>query len=195
MTTRRPEPIRTCVGCRLTGGKRELLGWARGPGGKAIPRRRASGGKAVPGVKPKAATVEPLPERRPEPKKRREEATAPEPDEAASGDGKVADQAVAAEAEARPEGAGLPVLKVTRGASAQDIADKTGRSAAEIIKALLAMGEMVTSATQSLSEETIGLLAAEFGFEPQIVAVEEEEEAEEEVDESRLAPRPPVVTV
>ena len=34
MTTRRPEPIRTCVGCRLTGGKRELLRLVRGPGGK-----------------------------------------------------------------------------------------------------------------------------------------------------------------
>src|SRR5205823_10431044 len=51
-------------------------------------------------------------------------------------------------------------------------------------------------ATQSLSDNTIELLAAEFGFEPQIVGVEEEEEPEEEeVDESRLAPRPPVVTV
>src|SRR5205823_1050660 len=92
--------------------------------------------------------------------------------------------------------AGLPVLKVARGASAQDVAEKTGRSPAEVIKTLLTMGEMVTSATQSLSDNTIELLAAEFGFEPQIVGVEEEEEPEEEeVDESRLAPRPPVVTV
>src|SRR5205823_96516 len=92
--------------------------------------------------------------------------------------------------------AGLPVLKVARGASAQDVAEKTGRSPAEVIKTLLTMGEMVTSATQSLSDNTIELLAAEFGFEPQIVGVAEEEEPEEEeVDESRLAPRPPVVTV
>ena len=162
---------------------------------EAIPRLRASGGKTVPGVKPKTATVEPLPERRPEPRPAPEEAPPPEPGADGSGDGKVA-QAEAIAGEQEPAAVGPPILKVTRGASAQDIAEKTGRSPAEVIKALLTMGEMVTSATQSLSDETIELLAAEFGFEPQIVGVEEEEEAEEEeVDESRLAPRPPVVTV
>ena len=34
---------------------------------EAIPRLRASGGKPVPGAKPKAQAVEPLPERRPPP--------------------------------------------------------------------------------------------------------------------------------
>jgi translation initiation factor IF-2 len=165
---------------------------------EAIPRLRASGGKTVPGVKPKTATVEPLPERRPEPRAAPEKAAAPEPGGDGSGDGKVAEaEAEAAEVEVAPEPvAARPVLKVARGSSAQDLAEKTGRSPAEIIKALLTMGEMVTSATQSLSDDTIELLGAEFSFEPQIVGVEEEEEAEEEeVDESRLAPRPPVVTV
>src|SRR5204862_8136790 len=43
---------------------------------EAVPRLRASGGKAVPGAKPKAATVEPLPERRPEPRPEEEAAPA-----------------------------------------------------------------------------------------------------------------------
>src|SRR2546421_7986288 len=68
---------------------------------EAIPRLRASGGKTVPGVKPKAATVEPLPERRPEPKKRREEGTPPQPAEAAPGGGKGAGQAGAGQGRAR----------------------------------------------------------------------------------------------
>ena len=162
---------------------------------EAVPRLRASGGKPVPGAKPKAATVAPLPERRPEPRPAKVEAPAPQPEPDAAGDGKVAEEQVPEAVPAQPP-AGLPVLKVARGASAQDVAEKTGRSPAEVIKTLLTMGEMVTSATQSLSDNTIELLAAEFGFEPQIVGVAEEEEPEEEeVDESRLAPRPPVVTV
>jgi translation initiation factor IF-2 len=161
---------------------------------EAVPRLRASGGKPVPGAKPKAATVAPLPERRPEPRPARAEAAVPEPVPDAAGDGKVALEEAEPAAAAPP--AGLPVLKVARAASAQDLAERTGRSPAEVIKTLLTLGEMVTSATQSLSDETIELLAAEFGFEPQIVGVEEEEEPEEEeVDESRLVPRPPVVTV
>jgi translation initiation factor IF-2 len=60
---------------------------------------------------------------------------------------------------------------------------------------MLELGEMVTI-TQSLSDEAIHLLAGESGFEVEIVAPEEEvEEEDEEVDPSRLRPRPPVVTV
>jgi len=44
----------------------------------------------------------------------------------------------------------LPVLKVLRGATAQDLGDKTGRSAADIVKVLISHGDM-TTATQSLS--------------------------------------------
>jgi translation initiation factor IF-2 len=55
---------------------------------------------------------------------------------------------------------------------------------------------MVT-VTQSLSDEAITLVAHELGYEPEIIGAEEEEEVEEEepVDETRLRPRPPVVTV
>jgi translation initiation factor IF-2 len=89
----------------------------------------------------------------------------------------------------------LPVLKVVRGATAQDIGDKTGRSAADVVKLLFSHGEMAT-ATQSLSDEAISLIAGELGYEAEIVGIEDEDEAEEEVvDESRLVPRAPVVTI
>jgi translation initiation factor IF-2 len=53
----------------------------------------------------------------------------------------------------------------------------------------------MATATQSLSDEAISLLAGELGYEAEIVGFEEEEETEEEVDESRLVPRAPVVTI
>jgi translation initiation factor IF-2 len=60
---------------------------------------------------------------------------------------------------------------------------------------LISLGEMA-SATQSLSDEALTALAAELGYEVEIVGIEEEEEPEEEeVDESRLEPRAPVVTI
>jgi translation initiation factor IF-2 len=83
---------------------------------------------------------------------------------------------------------------VVRGSSAQDLAEKVGRTPADIVKILLSLGEMVT-ATQSLSDEAISLVATELGYEAEVVGFEEELEEEEQVDESRLRPRPPVVTV
>ncbi|HEY9456288.1 MAG TPA: translation initiation factor IF-2, partial [Gaiella sp.] len=93
-----------------------------------------------------------------------------------------------------PVGPSLPVLKLVHGSTPQDVADKTGRGVAEIVKILFSLGEMAT-ASQSLSDDALGLLAAELGYEAEIVGVEEEEEPEEEVDESRLEPRAPVVTI
>ncbi|HZD80946.1 MAG TPA: translation initiation factor IF-2, partial [Actinomycetota bacterium] len=116
----------------------------------------------------------------------------PAPQPAPAPAAKAAPAPAAAAAPAKPE---LPTLKLTHGATAQDVADKTGRSAAEVVKLLFSMGEMVP-ATQSLSDDALSLLATELGYQAEIVGVEEEEvEPEEEVDESRLQPRPPVVTV
>ncbi len=58
-------------------------------------------------------------------------------------------------------------------------------------------GEMVT-VTQSLTDDAIELAASEMGRAVEIVAptaAEAEEEEDDEVDETRLQPRPPVVTV
>jgi translation initiation factor IF-2 len=97
-----------------------------------------------------------------------------------------------------PAAPAVPTLQVVRGATPQTIAEKVGSSPADIVKILFMAGEMAT-ATTSLSDEAIGLVAAELGLEPQIVGIEDEvaaeDLAEEEVDESQMVPRPPVVTV
>jgi translation initiation factor IF-2 len=188
---------------------------------QAVPRLRASGGKAVPEAKIREAREEPLPKARPKKVEAKRRVT-PEAESKAAADvpptvpSSQEGQAVAEEILATPPSGngsaapttvatapatiaapkpGLPTLKVTRGATAQELADKTGRSAAEIVKILFSMGEMVT-ATQSLSDDAISVVATELGYEPEIVGLVDEDEVEEEpVDESRLQPRPPVVTV
>jgi translation initiation factor IF-2 len=193
---------------------------------QAVPRLRASGGKAVPEAKIREAREEPLPKARPKKVEAKRKVTPEEESKAAedvpptvpsSAEGQAAAEEIlapsggngAAPASAGPAAppspapavappapakAGLPALKVARGSSAQDIADKTGRGAGEIVKILFSIGEIVT-ATQSLSDEAISLIATELGVEPDIVGLEEEEVEEEPVDEAKLRPRPPVVTV
>jgi translation initiation factor IF-2 len=91
-----------------------------------------------------------------------------------------------------------PVLEVVRGATPQTIAEKVGKSPADIVKLLFLAGEMAT-ATTSLTDEAITMVASELGLSAEIVGIEDEmqgiEEIEEDVDPSLLAPRPPVVTV
>ena len=169
---------------------------------QAVPRLRASGGKAVPEAKIKEAVEEPLPASRP---RKRKEVLEPETPPAAPKPAPVAEpepptlaaeSAPSVEPPPAPEPAGpsLPVLKLVHGSTPQDVADKTGRGVAEIVKILFSLGDMAT-ASQSLSDDALGLLAPELGYEAEIVGVEEEEEPDEEVDESRLEPRAPVVTI
>jgi len=161
---------------------------------QAVPRLRASGGKAVPEVKLKEVVEEPLPKPRP---KRKVERVAAAPKEAAPPEAApepAPAEAAAPSAPPEPSKPSLPVLKLVRGSTAQAIAEKTGRTVSEIVKLLIGMGEMVTAA-QSLSDEAVSLVASDLGYEAEIVGIEEEEAEEEEVDETRLKPRPPVVTV
>ena len=174
---------------------------------EAVPRLRASGGKAVPGAKPKAAREEPVAKARARPRAKpppeTEPKSEPEPETTAAGADGAATATVAvapagptppAKPAAAPAKPALPSLKVVRGSTAQDLAEKVGRTPADIVKILLSLGEMVT-ATQSLSDEAVSLVATELGYEAEVVGFEEELEEEEQVDESRLHPRPPVVTV
>ncbi|MGH2579631.1 MAG: translation initiation factor IF-2 [Actinomycetota bacterium] len=176
---------------------------------EAVPRLRASGGKAVPGAKPKAAREEPVAKARARPRAKPQPEPAPksepEPETtAARGDGAttagVAVPPVGPTPQAKPAPAAvpakpaLPSLKVVRGSTAQDLAEKVGRTPADIVKILLSLGEMVT-ATQSLSDEAVSLVATELGYEAEVVGFEEELDEEEQVDESRLRTRPPMVTV
>ena len=102
--------------------------------------------------------------------------------------------APAAAAPAPPTG---PVLQVVRGSTPQLFAEKTNRSPADIVKILFMSGEMVT-ATTSLSDEALQTLGSELGYHVEIVGLEDElqaEELEEDVDQTKLVPRSPVVTV
>jgi len=119
---------------------------------EAVPRLRASGGKAVPGAKPRAAREEPVAKSRARPKAKAEPEPDLKPKPAAKGTGArpdgaatatVAVPAVAPAAQAKPAPAAapakpaLPSLKVVRGSSAQDLAEKVGRTPADIVKILL----------------------------------------------------------
>jgi translation initiation factor IF-2 len=176
---------------------------------EAVPRIRAAGGKVKPGSKPKAATAEQLPVRRPEPARpagpegNGQAAPAPAVEEAepvpapaaeAPAVPSAAPTAPATPAPAAPAAA----VRVHRGATPQELADRLGTTSAEVVKTLFMAGEMV-SATQSLSDEAIELVAQQLGTPVEVVRADQdevdEEEAAEEVDESRLQPRPPVVTV
>lgn len=89
------------------------------------------------------------------------------------------------------------VTKVVRGATVEEFAEKIDRSATEVIKTLLGLGEMRTK-TQSLTDEEIELLAHEFGIHVEIVSPEESDEVTEEAepeDVEGALPRAPVVTV
>jgi translation initiation factor IF-2 len=99
--------------------------------------------------------------------------------------------------EPAPAEAAPAAVRVHRGITVKDFADKLGVSPAEIVKLLLGAGEMVT-VTQSMSDEAVVLVADELGAQVEIVEPGREEAEEEEpaaaADED-LAPRPPVVTV
>ena len=95
------------------------------------------------------------------------------------------------------------VLRLARGCSLSDFADKINAEPASLVQILFKMGEMVT-ATQSVNEETLQLLGAELNYEIQIISPEDEDrellesydlEFGDEGDEEDLVIRPPVVTV
>jgi translation initiation factor IF-2 len=102
-----------------------------------------------------------------------------------------------------PRGNGQ-VVRLPRGASLSDFADRIGANPAALVTVLFHLGEMVT-ATQSANEETLQLLGAELNYQVQVVSPEDEDRellesfdltfGDDEGDESDLAARPPVVTV
>ena len=102
-----------------------------------------------------------------------------------------------------PRGNGQ-VIRLSRGASLSDFADKIGVNPASLVQVMFHLGEMVT-ATASVNDETLQLLGAELNYTVQVVSPEEEDRellgtfdiefGEDEGDESDLVARPPVVTV
>jgi translation initiation factor IF-2 len=165
-----------------------------------IPRLRASGGKATGAAPKRREVLEPPPApRKPKPKAAPEPAQTPpeaEPAPPAPEPTPIPQPPPPQPTPAAPPKPSLPAMQVVRGSTPQSIAEKLDRSPADIVKILFLAGEMAT-ATTSLSDEAIALIADDLGYAAEIVGVEVEEEAEEpEVeDPSTLVTRPPVVTV
>ena len=101
-----------------------------------------------------------------------------------------------AEAETPPPPPPGTKIKVPSGASVKDLSQLMGISTADLIKALMGLGEMATI-TQSLSDDAVMVLAEEMHREVEIAHAAEEPDGEElPVDDPKdLKPRPPVITV
>ncbi|MCP2371475.1 translation initiation factor IF-2 [Agromyces terreus] len=105
-----------------------------------------------------------------------------------------------------PRGDGNTVIRLRRGSSISDFADKIDANPGSLVTVLFHLGEMAT-ATESLDEATFEVLGAELGYKIQVVSPEDEDkellegfdidldaELEDEGDDV-LEQRPPVVTV
>jgi translation initiation factor IF-2 len=87
-------------------------------------------------------------------------------------------------------------VAINSGSTVKDVAEYLNVSTSEIIKKLMALGEMRTL-TQTLTDDTIELLAVELGKEVEIVHAEDEEVSEPVFDDADedLVVRAPVVTI
>jgi translation initiation factor IF-2 len=87
------------------------------------------------------------------------------------------------------------VIRVTEYASPHELAELMGITAREIIQKCFSLGKFVTI-NQRLDQETIELIALEFGYEAEFVSeVEATAIFHEEDEEEDLETRPPVVTI
>lgn len=105
-----------------------------------------------------------------------------------------------------PRGDGNTVVRLRRGSSLSEFAEKIDANPAALVTVLFHLGEMAT-ATQSLDEGTFEVLGTELGYKIQVVSPEDEErellgnfdidiDAELEAEgDTQLEARPPVVTV
>jgi translation initiation factor IF-2 len=95
-------------------------------------------------------------------------------------------------------------VRLPRGASLTDFAERINVEPAQLVQMLFSLGEMVT-ATESVNDETFELLGEELNYVVHVISPEDEDRellesfdlefGEDEGDEADLAFRPPVVTV
>ena len=95
-------------------------------------------------------------------------------------------------------------IRLARGASLTDLAEKINAEPAQLVQVLFHLGEMVT-ATQSVSDDTLQVLGAELNYDIEVVSPEDEDRellesfdiefGEDTGGEEDLEARPPVVTV
>ncbi|MDO8307301.1 MAG: translation initiation factor IF-2 [Actinomycetota bacterium] len=96
------------------------------------------------------------------------------------------------------------VIRLPRGASLTDFAERIDAMPADLVKVLIGLGEMVT-ATQSIDDDTLRLLGSELNYDVQVVSPEDEDRellesfdlefGEDEGDDADLVLRAPIVTV
>ncbi|ROR55747.1 translation initiation factor 2 (bIF-2) [Luteococcus japonicus] len=96
------------------------------------------------------------------------------------------------------------IVRLRRGASLTDLAEKIKVEPAQLVQVLFNLGEMVT-ATQSVADDTLEVLGAELNYKIEVVSPEDEDRellagfdlefGEDDGDDEDLAPRPPAVTV
>ena len=103
------------------------------------------------------------------------------------------------EAESRPSQTAVvepTAIQINSGSTVKDVAEYLNVAVPEVMKKLMALGEMKTL-TQTLSDESIQVLASELDKEVEIVHSEDEEVAEPVFDDSDedLVVRAPVVTI
>ena len=105
------------------------------------------------------------------------------------------------EAESRPAASRTAVaepdaIRINSGSTVKDVAEYLDVAVPEVMKKLMALGEMKTL-TQTLSDESITVLASELGKDVEVVHSEDETVAEPVYDdaEEELVERPPVVTI
>jgi translation initiation factor IF-2 len=102
-----------------------------------------------------------------------------------------------------PKGSG-ETIRLPRGASLTDFAEKIDANPASLVQVLFHLGEMVT-ATQSVSDDILELLGGEMNYVVQVVSPEEEDRellgtfdityGDDAGGEEELRVRPPVVTI
>ena len=73
-----------------------------------------------------------------------------------------------------PRGDGNTIVRLRRGASITDFADKIDANPAALVTVLFHLGEMAT-ATESLDEATFEVLGDELGYKIQVVSPEDED--------------------
>jgi translation initiation factor IF-2 len=102
-----------------------------------------------------------------------------------------------------PKGDGETVIRLRRGSSIADLAERIKADPAALVTVLFHLGEMAT-ANQSLDEDTFAILGEEIGYKVEIVSPEEEDreildafdiDLDEEDDDKDMEARPAVVTV
>jgi translation initiation factor IF-2 len=108
----------------------------------------------------------------------------------------VYDEEAAAQPAAVPEPSRPAAIRINSGSTVKDVAEYLDVPVPELMKKLMALGELKTL-TQTLSDEAVLLLASELGRDVELVHSEDETVAEPVYDDpaEELVERPPVVTI